>query len=559
MGDKSQSTRRLQFRSKLILVTIRYIRGFCFQCTYYHAEVLYSTQVPVRGSLLSLSRYLSRNEADNFANRSPESTIHHLQKDVPISTTIQVRSEKLSLVGNNSSLLFNLDIIQCSTLHVQSSEQQCNGPAAPPQFMFDVSNSTFSVKGIHANCNSGRNGLCSISASQVRTFDSEAFQSGSSVTLLGVTHLSNTHALPPLAGLLHPPTMLSSAFNSDLNDISLDIDAGVSVVGMGLVLASTSFLAGVPCSHTTTKPGLPTPELLNFPMCFVMNKIAISILDTQDILTVLNTFSFQRPFPQLRKAQCFPPSQAVKKEHICILVDQAPLPHVFTPLSPNLAFPPAIRGRQFPQQLTGQTHESSFQSRLCRAEYDWRLVNVNDNPTFPSDKDLKTLVEPAFRANNNKKVVLCGHNTYIFAVITSGAPFGGAPMADGSIHNQYSDADLRLSALDDPQQEHLRRRLRRCPASKAGKACVKTAVQRTRNNTDQPLVLPKVMTHVMYSIGLYQCHCRCDSECKPVSAGRQTRILITLLSGMVAQFRLHPTGGETPRSFSSTHTVAVTT
>ncbi|KAK2953628.1 hypothetical protein BLNAU_11349 [Blattamonas nauphoetae] len=36
----------------------------------------------------------------------------------------------------------------------------------------------------------------------------------------------------------------------------------------------------------------------------------------------------------------------------------------------------------------------------------------------------------------------------------------------------------------------------------AGKACVKTAVQRTRNNTDQPLVLPKVMTHVMYSIGI---------------------------------------------------------
>ncbi|KAK2942857.1 hypothetical protein BLNAU_22218 [Blattamonas nauphoetae] len=110
--------------------------------------------------------------------------------------------------------------------------------------MFDVSNSTFSVKGIHANCKSGRNGLCSISASQVRTFDSEAFQSGSSIPLLGVTHLSNTHALPPLAGLLHPSTMLSSAFNSDLNDISLDIDAGVSVVGMGLVLASTSFLAG---------------------------------------------------------------------------------------------------------------------------------------------------------------------------------------------------------------------------------------------------------------------------------------------------------------------------
>ncbi|KAK2951314.1 hypothetical protein BLNAU_13801 [Blattamonas nauphoetae] len=283
-------------------------------------------------------------------------------------------------------------------------------------------------------------------------------------------------------------------------------------------------------------------------MCFVMNKIAISILDTQDILTVLNTFSFQRPFPQLRKAQCFPPSQAVKKEHICILVDQAPLPHVFTPLAqPRL--PPCHQRRALSE--AGYV-ERKYQNA---APYDWRLVNVFGHVATAYYEDLKTRDEPAFRAcvplfpiphsNNNKKVVLCGHNTYIFAVITSGAPFGGAPMADGSIHNQYSDARLRLSALDDPQQEHLRRRLRRCPAQKcafhfilhlidhfrshlqithnplpgdnvckilmknmtwtdnqAGKACVKTAVQRTRNNTDQPLVLPKVMTHVMYSIGI---------------------------------------------------------
>ncbi|KAK2947322.1 hypothetical protein BLNAU_17798 [Blattamonas nauphoetae] len=189
-------------------------------------------------------------------------------------------------------------------------------------------------------------------------------------------------------------------------------------------------------------------------MCFVMNKIAISILDTQDILTVLNTFSFQRPFPQLRKAQCFPITGCEEKnQHICILVDQAP------------------------------SHTSSLLSRPTSpsplpSEYDWRLVNVFGHVATAYYEDLKTRDEPAFRAcvplfpiphsNNNKKVVLCGHNTYIFAVITSGAPFGGAPMADGSIHNQYSDARLRLSALDDPQQEHLRRRLRRCINATAG-------------------------------------------------------------------------------------------
>ncbi|KAK2941117.1 hypothetical protein BLNAU_23972 [Blattamonas nauphoetae] len=35
--------------------------------------------------------------------------------------------------------------------------------------------------------------------------------------------------------------------------------------------------------------------------------------------------------------------------------------------------------RQFPQQLTGQTHESSFQSRLCRAEVSERCPCVSLN------------------------------------------------------------------------------------------------------------------------------------------------------------------------------------
>ncbi|KAK2964705.1 hypothetical protein BLNAU_5 [Blattamonas nauphoetae] len=247
-------------------------------------------------------------------------------------------------------------------------------------------------------------------------------------------------------------------------------------------------------------------------MCFVMNKIAITRHPHS-----AQHFLLPTSLPSAEKSSVLPPITGCeeKNQHICILVDQAPLPHVFTPLSPNLAFP-------------------------LPSEYDWRLVNVFGHVATAYYEDLKTRDEPAFRANNNKKVVLCGHSTddiityrfltssvvdqswidtYIFAVITSGAPFGGAPMADGSIHNQYSDARLRLSALDDPQQEHLRRRLRRCPAQSdnvckilmknmtwtdnpAGKACVKTAVQRTRNNTDQPLVLPKVMTHVMYSIGI---------------------------------------------------------
>ncbi|KAK2941020.1 hypothetical protein BLNAU_24071 [Blattamonas nauphoetae] len=327
-------------------------------------------------------------------------------------------------------------------------------------------------------------------------------------------------------------------------------------------------------------------------MCFVMNKIAISILDTVCSLYFVishqsNIFGFSVVFfalfllyltsrhphsaqhfllptslPSAEKSSVLPPITGCeeKNQHICILVDQAPLPHVFTPLSPNLAFP-------------------------LPSEYDWRLVNVNDNPTFPSDKDLKTLVEPAFRANNNKKVVLCGHSTddiityrfltssvvdqswidtYIFAVITSGAPFGGAPMADGTLtqdcaclhwmipnKNTFDDdcvvvrlksvlstssfilltifvhifksptilspsllchllpsplsPSLTLPSLPSCKGDNVCKILMKNMTwtdNQAGKACVKTAVQRTRNNTDQPLVLPKVMTHVMYSIGI---------------------------------------------------------
>ncbi|KAK2940076.1 hypothetical protein BLNAU_25010 [Blattamonas nauphoetae] len=327
------------------------------------------------------------------------------------------------------------------------------------------------------------------------------------------------------------------------------------------------------CSHRrlSDSAGSLFADAANVVVCLLS-----TIVDSQDILTVLNTFSFQRPFPQLRKAQCFPPSQAVKKkEHICILVDQAPLPHVFTPLSPNLAFPlPSelfrsiisrdgnfacvvistgwmknirqtfnttamtnltIVWRQFPQQLTGQTHESSFRSRLCRAEYDWRLVNVFGHVATAYYEDLKTRDEPAFRANNNKKVVLCGHSTddiityrfltssvvdqswidtYIFAVITSGAPFGGAPMADGTLtqdcaclhwmipnKNTFDDDCVVVRLKSDNVCKILMKNMT-WTDNPAGKACVKTAVQRTRNNTDQPLVLPKVMTHVMYSIGI---------------------------------------------------------
>ncbi|KAK2947057.1 hypothetical protein BLNAU_17980 [Blattamonas nauphoetae] len=255
----------------------------------------------------------------------------------------------------------------------------------------------------------------------------------------------------------------------------------------------------------------PVPILLLIPLCSLTRFRYFTISDARHPHSAQH-FLLPTSLPSAEKSSVLPPITGCeeKNQHICILVDQAPLPHVFTPLSPNLAFP-------------------------LPSEYDWRLVNVNDNPTFPSDKDLKTLVEPAFRANNNKKVVLCGHSTddiityrfltssvvdqswidtYIFAVITSGAPFGGAPMADGTLtqdcaclhwmipnKNTFDDDCVVVRLKSDNVCKILMKNMT-WTDNQAGKACVKTAVQRTRNNTDQPLVLPKVMTHVMYSIGI---------------------------------------------------------
>ncbi|KAK2948575.1 hypothetical protein BLNAU_16474 [Blattamonas nauphoetae] len=237
-------------------------------------QVLTAAGIPASGPISSLSDYWSENQKRLFNNVDSGSKIFHLQQDLVVSSTIQVRSEALTLLGNNTSLLSSRDISSDSDHHIFSqnqdlsstkhatSEQQCNGRAAASQFMFCVWNSTFSVKGVHVNCNSGRNGICSISGSHVqfssstissnghssplmvRMLDAEGCESSSCISFLGVTHLSKTCSLPPLVGVLPSSTILSSAPNSHVDGRSLDNSPGVSVVGTGLEFGSMSFSAG---------------------------------------------------------------------------------------------------------------------------------------------------------------------------------------------------------------------------------------------------------------------------------------------------------------------------
>ncbi|KAK2941253.1 hypothetical protein BLNAU_23826 [Blattamonas nauphoetae] len=169
------------------------------------------------------------------------------------------------------------------------------------------------------------------------------------------------------------------------------------------------------------------------------------------------------------------------------------------------------------------------------------------------DQDLKNLSKRP-SANSKNKVVLGGHSAcgivthrfvtsgivdqswidaYIFVVISSGAPFGGAPMAFGSsasprkwmfpwfgestiniltqdcgcLHwmipskNTFDD-NYVVGQLKSDIMRNITMKNRTWTFDQGGKAGLKTDIQHTRNITDKPLVKPKVMTHVMYSIGV---------------------------------------------------------
>ncbi|KAK2962292.1 hypothetical protein BLNAU_2952 [Blattamonas nauphoetae] len=163
-------------------------------------------------------------------------------------------------------------------------------------------------------------------------------------------------------------------------------------------------------------------------MCFVMNKIAITRHPHS-----AQHFLLPTSLPSAEKSSVLPPITGCEERSEIKLV--------------------SISASSLTKHPPTRLHSSLAQPRPpLPSEYDWRLVNVFGHVATAYYEDLKTRDEPAFRANNNKKVVLCGHSTddiityrfltssvvdqswidtYIFAVITSGAPFGGAPMADG--------------------------------------------------------------------------------------------------------------------------------
>ncbi|KAK2942915.1 hypothetical protein BLNAU_22174 [Blattamonas nauphoetae] len=128
--------------------------------------------------------------------------------------------------------------------------------------MFDITNSTFSVSGVHAIMNSNEQSVCSISASIVRFSDSWITSSSDicpflirpsehfglpveSIIILSKIHRrSQTGSIGPFVGLADPhPQMVSSA-STDWSDLPTTEMKAISVVGTDLLLDTQHLVSG---------------------------------------------------------------------------------------------------------------------------------------------------------------------------------------------------------------------------------------------------------------------------------------------------------------------------
>ncbi|KAK2943533.1 hypothetical protein BLNAU_21550 [Blattamonas nauphoetae] len=204
----------------------------------------------------------------------PKPKILRLVDDVVVSSSIEIRSEKISLIGDSSRLLFQRDIEPSSAPSSWSANETStkrepthtpkvgnDGPSVAA-FMFEVLNSTFSVSGVHAILNSKRNGICSVAGSNVH-FSSSSITStgdcspfmvmmsgnegttiGSTIVLTDVIHHSSSDHVAPFVGLLHLQSPLSSSPAIEKGDAGTSQAECVTVVGTALWMDSQKLIGG---------------------------------------------------------------------------------------------------------------------------------------------------------------------------------------------------------------------------------------------------------------------------------------------------------------------------
>ncbi|KAK2955435.1 hypothetical protein BLNAU_9663 [Blattamonas nauphoetae] len=200
--------------------------------------------------------------------------ILRLVDDVVVSSSIEIRSEEMSLIGSNSRFLSQRDIEPSSTASLWSRNQASQKTEQKPtpkvkndghsasRFMFDVLNSTFSVSGVHAILTSERCGLCSVVGSTVRFSSSSITSAGdsspfvirisekggmtfeSTIVLSSVTHQSESNNLPPFVCLGDPHASLTSSTSPQLSDLSVTNSDAITIVGTELSLESKHLIGG---------------------------------------------------------------------------------------------------------------------------------------------------------------------------------------------------------------------------------------------------------------------------------------------------------------------------
>ncbi|KAK2955437.1 hypothetical protein BLNAU_9665 [Blattamonas nauphoetae] len=199
--------------------------------------------------------------------------ILRLVDDVAVSSSIEIRSEELTLIGSNSRLLFQRDIEPSSAPSSWSRNEASPKPEQKPtpkvrndglsgaEFMFNVLNSTFSVSGVHAVLTSERCGVCCVSGSTVRFSSSSIISAGdyspfmvrmsrnegttfkSTIVLADVIHHSSSDHVAPFVGLGKPQASLTSSTSPQLSDLSATAES-IVVVGTGLTLESKHLIGG---------------------------------------------------------------------------------------------------------------------------------------------------------------------------------------------------------------------------------------------------------------------------------------------------------------------------
>ncbi|KAK2961757.1 hypothetical protein BLNAU_3194 [Blattamonas nauphoetae] len=236
--------------------------------------VFLSTQSQFTKSPNSLLSLLSTNNETRLETDCHKSNILRLAEDVVISSSMQIRSEEITLIGNSSKLIFQHDIQPSSEQSSWSPNEAStmfetkNTPKVGSEgysstsFLFEVFNSTFSVSEVHAILNSDRNGLCSVAGSTVRfwsssitstgdlspfmitTSENEGPTLGSTVILAYVTHHSISAHVAPFVGLTHPQHPLVSPRAVKRGDGVTRKAEWITIVGTGLWLESKDLISG---------------------------------------------------------------------------------------------------------------------------------------------------------------------------------------------------------------------------------------------------------------------------------------------------------------------------